>query len=175
MTPKILIAYGTRAASTHEIADFMAAALRETGAVVDVIAITKAQPALDLRGYDRVIIGSATRIAKPLPEVVQFVRAHQAALRAIPTAYFIVCMTLVDNTPAKRAIVRTYLDPLVALHTPDSIGMFAGRFDPALIEQPWRFLMQHGGKADIPRGDFRNWDAIHAWTLALLADTRVLA
>lgn len=166
---RILITYGSRTESTRQIASFMEHIIQagRPNVEVDVLSVKEIHDyPIHWSRYDAAIIGTATRLAKPLPEVVQFVRDHVAELRKIPTAYFIVSLTLREDTPENRATVRKYLDPLVAVHPPVEIGMFAGRFDPALVEQPLRFFATHG-KTDLPRGDFRNWDAIRAWTEAV--------
>jgi menaquinone-dependent protoporphyrinogen oxidase len=106
------------------------------------------------------MVGSAIRIGAWLPEAVEYVKSHQAALQGKTTAFFLVCLTLKDNTPENQQIVQAYLDPVRALVKPQQEGFFAGKFfykEHSLLE---RLL---GRVIKIPEGDFRNWDTIRAW------------
>src|SRR5678816_1278336 len=88
---KILVTYGSRAGSTMEVAQAIAKTLGEAGAQVDVISM---QEVRDLSPYQAVIVGSAIRKAKWLPEAIQFIRTHQETLMHKPLAMFTVCITL---------------------------------------------------------------------------------
>jgi menaquinone-dependent protoporphyrinogen oxidase len=168
MSPHVLVTYATKAGSTREVADYIATVLRETGQEVDVLPLREVT---SLRGYDQVVIGSAIRVGHVLPEVVKFVRQHVADLTGIPTAYFVVCATLWEDTPANRAIVRGYLDPLVFIHKPKAIGLFAGKVDRTKVEQPVRFFLKYVKEKPMSGGDWRDWDKIRAWALELVQVT----
>ena len=59
-----------------------------------------------------VIVGSAIRKSKWLPEAVQFVRAHQEMLRHKPLAMFTVCITLaMSNSEQYRSTVAAGIFP----------------------------------------------------------------
>jgi menaquinone-dependent protoporphyrinogen oxidase len=158
---KVLVLHGSRAGSTAEVADFIGRKLAESGWTVDVAA-ADAAPALG--GYQAVVIGSAVRRGSVLPEVRAFVKAHKAELSAIPVAYFVVCMTLREDTPENRAKADAYLDPLRKEVRPIEAAAFAGKLDPATLDGTSRLIVKAVGT---PPGDYRRWEAIEAWARAL--------
>jgi menaquinone-dependent protoporphyrinogen oxidase len=118
----------------------------------------------DVNDYDAAVIGSAVRMGQWLPEAVQFVKTNRDALSRIPTAYFLVSSTLREDTPDVRQKVSAYLNPVRQILEPTSIGLFAGKIDYRKLSILDRFMAQTMKE---PEGDWRNWEAIHNWTLAL--------
>jgi len=157
MRKKILVAYATRAGSTFEVAEQVAEVLRATGATVDV----KSAPAVhELKGYDAVVIGSAIRMGKWLPEAVAFVKTYREPLSHIPTAYFLVSGLLRDDTPEMRSKVLAFLDPVRQILEPTSIGLFAGKIDFSTMDGLDRSIAEAVSSS---AGDWRNWEAIRSW------------
>ncbi|MGD0822535.1 MAG: flavodoxin domain-containing protein [Desulfomonilia bacterium] len=163
MSSSILVVYGTWAGSTAEVADFIGKTFAEGGARVEVKPV---QSVKTLVGYHAVVIGSAIRAGKVKPDVMSFVKDHRTELRKIPTAYFIVCMTMKDDTPENRKIAGAYLDPLREQVAPVDVGLFPGKMDYSKLGFFARMAVQHFVK--VPEGDFRQWNAIKAWSQALL-------
>lgn len=155
---KVLVAYATRAGSTIEVADSIAFTIAEKGYMVDLMHIDNVG---SLAEYDAVIIGSAIRVGNVTPEVKKFVEERKAELKNIPTAYFIVCLTLKDDTPENREKVSAYLGPLRSIVTPFSEGYFAGKMDYSKLKRFDRFIAKRMVKA--PEGDFRDWEKIRVW------------
>ncbi len=155
--------YGTRAGSTAEVADFIGKKLSEHGWSADVEDIETAK---DLSGYRAVVIGSAIRMGNVLRETREFVKARRADLQGIPVAYFVVCMTMREDTPENRAKADAYLDPLRSEVEPLEVGLFAGKMDYSKLDARSRLMAK---AVDIPSGDFRDWTAIEAWANALHA------
>ena len=91
MSNKILVAYASAAGSTAGVAEAIGKTLVESGAQVEVRPMKDVN---DLAPYQAVVAGSAIRDGKWLPEAIQFVQNHQAALARKPFAAFLVCMTL---------------------------------------------------------------------------------
>ncbi len=84
----------------------------ENGAEVEV---RRMEDVTDLTPYSAVVAGSAIRGKQWLPEAMQFMQTHQAALRQKPFAAFLVCMTLaMKNGEKYRPHVATFLDPVRA-------------------------------------------------------------
>jgi menaquinone-dependent protoporphyrinogen oxidase len=160
MQNKILVAYATKAGSTAEIAEFIGQTLCENGAVVDVRPVKEAR---SLEGYRAVIVGSAIRMGRWLPEAVKFVEVHKTELAHMPTAYFLVSLFLSEGTPEMRATVAAYLDPVRAILEPSSIGLFPGKMDYSKLS----WLDRQAAKmVKAPEGDHRDWQAIWDWTQA---------
>lgn len=156
----ILIAYGTKAGSTGEIAEFIGARFRERGATVDIMPI---QQVTDVNPYRAVIVGTATRIGKPLDSVTKFVKKYARELEPLAVYYFVVGIAMREDTPDRRALAHAVLEPLRDIKEPLREGLFAGKVEYAKIEQPWRFLISHDKEGEMREGDWRDWDAIRAW------------
>jgi menaquinone-dependent protoporphyrinogen oxidase len=160
MNQKILVAYATKLGSTAEVAQVIGGELRKPGTAVDVLEISQVD---SLDAYQSVVVGSAIRVGKWLPEAVKFVKHHRDVLSRIPVAYFVVCMTLSEDTPENRKKVLAYLDPVrqqVPEVRPVDIGLFAGKIDMKELSLPLRFVVK---MVKSPVGDFRNWDAVRSW------------
>jgi menaquinone-dependent protoporphyrinogen oxidase len=101
-----------------------------------------------------------------LPEIRDFVRSRKAALQGAAVAYFVVCMTMREDTPEHRAKAESYLDPLRAEVKPIDVGLFAGAVDYAKLEGGSKMMAK---MVKLPAGDFRDWTAIGAWVDGLAA------
>jgi menaquinone-dependent protoporphyrinogen oxidase len=163
MPNKILVTYASRTGSTAGVAEAIAQTLSAGGAEVDVCPMGAVK---DVTPYRAVIAGSAIQAAKWLPEALQFLRTHQAALGQKPFAAFEVCMTLaMPNGENYRQAVAEFMQPVRALVRPVSEGLFAGVLDvrkvPSLGDRiKFRLSVLLGVWKE---GDHRDWNAIRAW------------
>jgi menaquinone-dependent protoporphyrinogen oxidase len=160
MKSKLLITYGSRCGSTGGVAEAIGQVLCEEGVAVDVRLVKNVN---DLSTYQAVIVGSAIRMGKWLPEVVEFVKTHQDTLSRVPVAYFTVCLTMKDGTVENRHKALAYLDPVRKQFPqvkPVDIGLFAGAVDYKKLSFAYSLILKVMGA---PEGDFRNWEAIRTW------------
>ena len=160
MKSKLLITYGSRCGSTGGVAEAIGQVLCEEGVAVDVRLVKNVN---DLSTYQAVIVGSAIRMGKWLPEVVEFVKTHQDTLSRVPVAYFTVCLTMKDDTVENRRKALAYLDPVRKQFPqvkPVDIGLFAGAVDYKKLSFAYSLILKVMGA---PEGDFRNWEAIRTW------------
>lgn len=163
MSNKILVAYASKTGSTAGVAEAIGKTLSEAGAQVEVRSMKDVQ---DLAPYQAVVAGSAIRGGKWLPEAMQFMRTHQAALARKPFAAFLVCMTLAMPSADKyREHVAEFMQPVRALVRPASEGLFAGALDIRKIESlgdrlKFRLSVAFGVWSE---GDHRDWNAIRVW------------
>jgi menaquinone-dependent protoporphyrinogen oxidase len=163
MHNKILVTYASRAGSTVGVAEAIGKTLSEKGAQVDVLPMSEVR---DLSPYRAVVAGSAIRASKWLPEAAQFIQTHRTTLLQKPFAMFTVCITLaMSNTEQYRAAVAKWVAPVRALVKPYSEGLFAGMLDFNKLPFNWETLKLRATVAlgIFPRGDRRDWNAIHAW------------
>jgi menaquinone-dependent protoporphyrinogen oxidase len=159
---KILVAYASKAGSTGGVAEAIGKTLADSSAQVDVRLM---KDVIDIAPYRAVVAGSAIRMGEWLPEAMQFVQTHQAALAQKPFAAFLVCMTLAKPSAKASQEAAAYLEPVRVLVKPASEGLFAGVMDYSklsLIDG----LMNRAVGGDQP-GDYRDWNAIRAWAADL--------
>ncbi len=162
MSEKILIAYASRTGTTAGVAEVIGQVLAEDGTAVEVRPVGEVS---DLSPYRAVVVGSAIQGAQWLPEALQFVRDHRAALAARPFAAFLVCMTLAMTNKDYHDEVAKWLQPVRDLVEPVSMGLFAGALD---ISQVPGFRARLNFRISVrlgvwSEGDHRNWDDIRAW------------
>ncbi len=163
MSKRLLIAYATRAGSTAEVAAALGHTLAARGFTVDVRPV-KDQPSLS--GCDAVLLGSAIRMGRWLPEAVAFVQANQAALNRLPVALFTVhALNRGGDLPSLTARLA-YLDTVRPLLQPLDEIFFAGKLDLATLSLPDRLLAR---LVKAERGDFRDWNQISTWAQAVFA------
>jgi len=160
---KVMVAFATRAGSTIEVADSIALSIAKQGYWVILMHISEVD---SLTTFNAVVIGSAIRMGNVTPEVTRFVEKRRVELKRVPTAYFITCLTLKDDTPENREAVKKYLEPLRGTVTPFAEGYFAGKMDYTKLKRIDRFIAKRIVKA--PEGDFRDWVKIREWSLDLL-------
>lgn len=173
MTHKILVTYASRSGSTAAVAEAIGKILSEGGAEVEVLPM---QAVKDLSSYRAVVAGSAIRKSKWLPEAIQFIRAHQATLRHKSFAMFTVCITLaISNSDQSRSVVAGWVSPVRAMVRPLSEGLFAGMLNLSRLPFNWDTLMVRARVAlgIFPRGDHRDWKAIHTWAESLKPMLRI--
>jgi len=167
MSDTILVAYGTWAGSTAEVAEEIGKTLREAGLSVDV---KSARDVDDVSAHGGVVVGSGVRAGRLHPHVQKFLKTHHAALSEVPVAYFVVCLSMMKDaadidraSEEERREAMGYLDgarqaaPRVE---PVGVGLFGGVMDFSKLGGLMRFMMRI---MKSPEGDYRDWDAIRAW------------
>ena len=157
MPIRTLVTYATRCGSTREVAQAIAAELEQRGGSVDLLPL---QQAARLAEYDAVVLGSAVRFGRWLPEALKFVEQNRAALNQKQTAVFTVHLMNLGDDEASRTARQAYLDPVRALVTPAAEAFFAGVGDSSKVSFLERIIAK---MVKSPEGDFRNWDAIRSW------------
>ena len=155
MNKKILVAYGSRAGSTSEVAEEIGKRLSEAGASVDILNV---KSVTDMNGYQAVVLGSAIRMGQWVPEMVAFIENNQAVLKSMPAAFFTMCLYNLD--PSKVEEVKTYMDKPKALVAPKAEATFAGVMEYSKLKVIERILSKAMKSTE---GDFRDWDAIRGW------------
>lgn len=154
---KILVVYATKSGSTAEVAQAIAEEFRAQKAVVDVFEVKKA-PQLD--GYTAVVIGSAIRYGRWLPDAINFVKTHQDQLSRIPIAYFNCGIFLVQGKPGQKEEAIKYNAPAEEIVKPVAETGLGGKMDFGKLNF-WE--RQLGKVVGIPAGDYRDFNVIRAW------------
>jgi len=161
---KILVAYASRCGSTGGVAEAVGDALCQQGATVDIKLIQNVE---DTTGHQAVVVGSAVRSSKWLPQAVNFVKSHRKALRKIPVAYFLTCLAMVRPSEENSRKALSYLD-LVHKAVPEiepvDTGLFAGALDYSRLSFMVGLIMKSKmSDKGINEGDYRNWNVIRKW------------
>ena len=110
-------------------------------------------------------------------EIVDWATAHHAALNALPSAFFTVCLTAAEDTPESRAATTTYLDDFLQATgwTPATTATFAGALQyreyDFMTRLLMRLLMRKGGRpTDASRDyDYTDWGAVEQFGRACAA------
>ena len=166
MSDTILITYATRYGSTQEVAERVAATLREEGLTVDVQPAKKVKT---LEGYRAVVLGAPLYIGRWLKDARSFLEQHQAALATRPVAIFTLGPTRGDED---WNVVQAQLDKELAQYPwlePVAVELFGGKYDPTKLRFLDKLLaaLPASPLHDLPANDLRDWDAIQAWASGL--------
>lgn len=164
MPASILVAYASRYGSTQEIAETVAATLRERGLEVDVRPMRSVRT---LAGYNAVVLGAPLYMFRWHRDAFHFLSRHREALKEQPVAVFALGPFHDEEKEWQEA--RAQLDRELAKvpwMTAIAVEVFGGKFDPAKLRFPWKLLP---ALRQMPASDVRNWTAIRAWAGDLAA------
>jgi len=154
---KVLITYASKTGTTEEVSHKINEILKEKGHFADLKKINEVK---NVSEYDAVILGSGVRVGKIFSESVNFLKRFQNELKNKKIFYFIVCLTIKDDTPENRKIVEGFIKPLIQIIKPIDYQFFAGRFYYSNISPLFRSFLK---KANIPEGDYIEWEKITNW------------
>jgi menaquinone-dependent protoporphyrinogen oxidase len=166
MNKKVLVTYASKYGSTQEVAEAIAATLRERGLNVDIQPMRKV---LALEGYGAVVLGAAIYYGLWHKDAVNFLTKNEAALSQHPVAVFALGPNSTDE--AERQSCRAQFDKELAKFPwlkPVVTELFGGRF-PAKLRFPDSMVAalpaspMHGK----PACDVRDWTAIRDWASSL--------
>jgi menaquinone-dependent protoporphyrinogen oxidase len=162
MSTRVLVAFATHYGSTQEVAEAVAATLREQGVEVDLRSLREVRT---LAGYGAVILGAPLIMHSWHKDARDFLSRHRQTLLQLPVAAFALGPVHEPHDEQEWQDSRAQLDKELAKFAwfqPVALEMFGGRFDPALLRFP---LNKLAGPA--PASDIRDWDAIRAWASTL--------
>jgi len=162
MSSLILAGYATRYGSTQEVAEAVAATLRECGLDVDIQPLRKVST---LEGYSAVVLGAPLFMFRWHKDALRFLSRHRKALVERPVAAFALGPTHAPYDEKEWQDSRAQLDKELAKFPwfkPTALEMFGGKYDPAYLRFP---LKMFAGKE--PASDLRDWTAIRAWAEGL--------
>jgi menaquinone-dependent protoporphyrinogen oxidase len=150
---KVLVAYASKHGGTAEIADAIAAQLRERGLDVDERPVAEAT----LGDHDAVVLWSAVFVGSWMKEAVAFAQANRTALEAIPVWAFSSGPT---DDSSEHAVSEKQHAQIEALLKPREHQVFGGVLDPATLGFVERRVVK---MVKAPIADRRDWDEIRAF------------
>ncbi len=158
MPNSILVAFATTYGSTQEVAERIAATLREQGAKVELMPVKQVR---SLDGYHAVILGAPLYMFRWSKDALGFLSKQRTALAQKPLAIF--ALGPVNNVEKEFQGAREQLDKELTkfpwLH-PAAIEIFGGRMDPTKFRFPHNLIPAMN---KMPVSDIRDWAAIAAW------------
>jgi menaquinone-dependent protoporphyrinogen oxidase len=164
MSTSVLIAYATRYGSTQEVAEAIAATLREHGLLVDIQPMRKVRT---FAPYNAVVLGAPLYMFRWHRDARRFLSRHRKGITERPVAIFALGPTHDPYDEKEWQGSREQLNKELAKFpwlTLVVLEMFGGKFDPAKLRFPINLF---AGKE--PASDLRDWTAIRAWANNLVA------
>jgi menaquinone-dependent protoporphyrinogen oxidase len=161
MDLKILVVYASKSGATAEIAEKIGEVLRQTGLKTDVFPVGDLR---DIAPYQAVILGSAVYIGSWPKETEAFLKAHEKILANRPLWLFSSGPTG-EGDPVQLLNgwrLPVALRPVVDRIQPRDITVFHGYINPDKLNFVQKWVINSVIKK--PMGDFRDWEAIVAWT-----------
>ena len=161
MNGRVLVAYASKHGSTAEIAQAIGEALAEMGFTTDV------RPAREVRSldeYSAVIVGSVVQMNRWRGDALDFVKRFERDLQARPTWLFSSGPT--GGSPEADALVVSAAASPDAVPPPKDIAKRAAKIGArGHATFPGKVGEGVGGIFErwVPKGDWRNFDAIKAW------------
>ena len=167
MEIKILVAYASKYGSTQEVAEAVAAILRERGLTVDFQPMRKVRT---LEGYGAVVLGAPIYMGLWHKDALNFLSRNQEALTQRPVAVFALGPTSADEKEMHG--VRAQLDKILAKYPwlkPVVVEVFGGKYDPAKLRFPDSLIASLPASPNhkMPASDVRDWTAIRRWAGSL--------
>jgi len=166
---KILVAYSTTDGHTLRICERLQQVMALQGHAATVVPLAQAD-ALDLPGFDKIVIGASIRYGKHQPSVKQFIERHQALLESKGNAFFtvnIVARKPEKNQPDTNPYLIKFLRTLS--WQPKLLGVFAGKLDYPRYRFVDRFMIRlimlmTNGPTD-PKAviEFTDWQQVEAF------------
>lgn len=156
MVTTILVTYASKYGSTQEVAEAIAETLCQPGVQVEIM---PARQVRSLDCYNAIVLGAALYMGRWHKDAHRFLKRHRAALASRPVAIFALGPLSHDEEQWQGA--RAQLDRALAQFpwlTPVAVELFGGVINPAKLHFPFN---------NMPAGDARDWNAIHAWASKL--------
>jgi menaquinone-dependent protoporphyrinogen oxidase len=164
MSNSILVAFSTIHGSTQEVAEKIAATLREQGLAVDLL---PAKQVRSLDSYRAVVLGAPLYMFHWHRDALNFLSRHRAALAQKPAAIF--ALGPINNVEKEFQDARAMLDKELNKFNwlaPVAIEIMGGKMEPAKFRFPYNLIP---AMRNMPASDIRDWAAIQVWAGSLPA------
>jgi menaquinone-dependent protoporphyrinogen oxidase len=164
MSARILVGFATRTGSTQEVAETIAATLREGGLSIVCQPMKEVQT---LDGYGAVVLGAPLYMFRWHKDAKRFLSRHHQALMERSVAVF--ALGPFHDEAKEFQDARAHLDKELLKFpwfAPAAIEIFGGKFDPTKLSFPMNLIP---ALKQMPASDIRDWAAIRAWASGLAA------
>ena len=157
---KYLIGYVSKTGTTQEIAEKIAAILKEQEIEVDVLSLENIK---NTDQYAGIILGSPINAMKLLPELNSFIESNEN-IKKKSVGIFIVSYIFGNGRKIWSNFIQKDVDRVRSQLAPQTIAVFGGRLDKKM---PGFVNFLFGLSKDLPL-DNRNWDHIDEWANELV-------
>jgi menaquinone-dependent protoporphyrinogen oxidase len=167
---KILVTYASKYGATAEIAGKIGELLLQADLQVDLISVDDVR---DLAHYQAVILGSGVYIGQWNKKASAFLQNNEKALAERQVWLFSSGPTGIGDPVELLNGWRlpASLQPVVSRIQPRDTAVFHGFINPDRLNFIQRWVIKNIVKK--PFGDYRDWDAITAWTGTVAKTLRV--
>jgi menaquinone-dependent protoporphyrinogen oxidase len=166
MENKVLVAYASVHGSTQEIAEKIAATMREEGLEVDLQPIREVRK---LDGYRLVVLGAPLYMFRWHKDALRFLSKHRRAIEGgLQVAIFGGGPIEASDEKAWQE-VRSQLEEELARFPwlkPLRVEIVGGKFDPNRLRFPYNLIP---AMKQMEASDLRDWAAIRTWAKDLAA------
>ncbi len=173
MSASMLVTYASRYGSTQEVAESIAATLRESGLEVDFAPVRRVRT---LNGYRAIVLGAPLYMGSWHKDAKRFLSQHHEALVEQPVAIFALGPTHMDEEEwrGSREQLNTELSKFPWL-TPAALELFGGKHNPAKLRFPDNLIASLPASPlhNMPASDARDWTAIRAWASGLVTNLQL--
>lgn len=163
MFTPILVAYATQYGSTREVAEEIAAILREEGFDVDIEVMNAV---VSLTGYRAVVLGAPFYMGRWHSDARDFLKRHRDALIDQPVGIFALGPVGTGENEVQNGREQLIEEMRHSrwLH-PIAAEMFGGKYDPDQLGLFHKMLTSLPASPlhNMPANDLRDWEAIRAW------------
>ena len=163
MENQVLVTCATKYGATAEIAEKIGQVLRQAGLRTDVLPANRAG---NLTSYKAVVLGGAVYIGKWLKDAVKFLQANEKTLIERQVWLFSSGPTG-QGDPIELLKGWRFPDaqrPIIERIRPRDITVFHGVVDVKKLNLLHKWMIS---KVETPIGDFRDWDIITSWAMAI--------
>ena len=171
MDIQVLVAYATKYGATAEIAEKIGQVLDKAGVRTEVLPADRVG---DLSPYTAVVLGSAVYMGRWRKAASAFLKDNEEALAEKLTWLFSSGPTgegkteeLMEGWHFPKA-----LQPIADSIQPRDIAIFHGALDANKLSFVGKWMLK---KVKAPLGDFRDWDAITSWAMAIADEVKKTA
>ncbi len=158
MPSSILVTFSTIHGSTQEVAEKVAAALRDQALPVDLQPVKQVR---SLDAYGAVVLGAPLYMFHWHKDALNFLSRYRTALTEKPVAIF--ALGPVNQVEKEFVDARAMLDKELAKFTwltPVAVEILGGKMDPPHFRFPYNLIPAMN---KLPVSDIRDWNAIQAW------------
>lgn len=156
---RILVTAASKHGATGEIADRIAQRIGDAGH--DVVRQAP-EDVTSIDGFDAVVCGSAVYMTQWMSSAHDFVHRFESELTDRPFWAFSVGMA---GVPKHAPQDPSRIGPVLLRVRAEDHRAFPGRYKPELLNLRERSIARLAGAVE---GDFRDWDAVNAWTDSII-------